>query len=40
MVLPSAPVRDNPESARDALRAFLAGQGQAITRALDHARTH
>ena len=40
VVLLSAPVRDNPESARAALRAFLAGQGQAIERALDHARTH
>ncbi|MGF6272020.1 exosortase A [Massilia sp. UYP11] len=40
VVLLSAPVRDNPESARAALRAFLAGQGQAVTRALDHARNH
>lgn len=40
VVLLSAPVRDNPEAARAALRAFLAGQGQAVERALDHARTH
>jgi exosortase A len=40
VVLLSAPVRDNPEAARAALRAFMAGQGRAIERALDHARTH
>lgn len=40
VVLLSAPVRDNPEAARAALRAFLAGQGQAVERALDHARSH
>ena len=40
VVLLSAPVRDNPEAARTALRAFMAGQGQAIVRALEHARTH
>ena len=40
VVLLSAPVRDNPDAARAALRAFMAGQGQAIERALEHARTH
>jgi len=40
VVLLSAPVRDNPDAARAALRAFMAGQGQAIERALGHARTH
>jgi len=40
VVLLSAPVRDNPDAARAALRAFMAGQGHAIERALDHARTH
>jgi len=40
VVLLSAPVRDNPEAARAALRAFMAGQGQAIGRALEHARAH
>lgn len=40
VVLLSAPVRDNPDAARAALRAFMAGQGKAIGQALDHARTH
>ena len=40
VVLLSAPVRDNPDAARAAQRAFMAGQGQAIERALEHARTH
>jgi len=40
VVLLSAPVRDNPDAARAALRAFMAGQGKAIERALEHARTH
>lgn len=40
VVVLSAPVRDNPDAARAALRAFMAGQGQAIERALEHARTH
>jgi exosortase A len=40
VVLLSAPVRDGQDAARTALRAFMDGQGAAIERALDHARTH
>jgi exosortase A len=40
VVLLSAPVGDNPDAARAALRAFMTVQGQAIERAIERARTH
>ena len=40
VVLLSAPVGDDPDAARAALRAFMTVQGPAIERAIEHARTH
>jgi len=37
-VLLSAPVGDDPEQARSALRSFMAGQGKAVNQALERAR--